>query len=184
MRSDLSPVDVPLAASGGSWDPRARLAPLRSARRSRSSAAPPPTAAERSAARTGASRPVAPARPSPATRGGDAERPTPPSRPATGERPTSAATDRDDVLRDRTLLVAVAAAICAVAGLALLPGVPSGIAVVIGFVPSLAGGWLFLTLAPRNDAGPSPTLIRAGGALVVAHAIAVVPVAAAVLLAG
>lgn len=97
------------------------------------------------------------------------------------------ALDRDAV-RELTAVLAAGAAAVVVLALVVLPGVPTGVALGLGVAVSAGAEAAVLAVWARRAAAGAvaagPTRRQARGALVVAHAVAAVPVGVAVLLAG
>lgn len=91
-------------------------------------------------------------------------------------------------LTEITLGLAAGAATSSVLALALVPGLPAGVALAAGALVSCGGGALALApwsrSAVRDGASPTAVRHRALGALLGAHAAAAVPIGLAVLLAG
>jgi len=91
-------------------------------------------------------------------------------------------------LSDLTAGIAAGAAASSALALVLLPGVPTGVALVAGAIVSGGGGVLVLRpwtrAAVRDGAAPADTHRQAAVAFVAAHAVAAVPIGLAVLLAG
>lgn len=101
-----------------------------------------------------------------------------------GRRAVVSDDERREPLRDRAAVVAAAAAVCALLAIALLSSVPPGLAVLIGFVPTLAGGWFFVAATRPVEPGVTTDAARVAVALLVAHAAAALPVALAIVAAG